>query len=47
MPSIRHIDALLGTSWTWDDDDDDDLEPLMADREPESGLDDRSRAQAH
>lgn len=27
MPSNRHIDALLGTAWTWDDDDDDDHEP--------------------
>jgi hypothetical protein len=23
MPSLRTIDALLGTSWRWDDDDDD------------------------
>lgn len=23
MPTLRHIDALLGTCWRWDDDDDD------------------------
>ena len=25
MPTLRHIDALLGTCWRWDDDDDDAL----------------------
>jgi hypothetical protein len=23
VPTLRHIDALLGTCWRWDDDDDD------------------------
>ncbi len=44
MSAIRHIDALLGTSWAWDDDDDDDLPPVSADVEADSGVDDAPSA---
>ena len=40
MPVIRHIDALLGTAWVWDDEDDDDLEP-RTDVEADSGPEER------
>lgn len=41
MPVIRHIDALLGTTWAWDEDEDDDLCPRRTDVEPDSGSDER------
>ncbi len=40
MPSIRHIDALLGTAWAWDDDDDDETEARRSDEEPDRGAGD-------
>lgn len=46
MPSIRHIDALLGSAWRWDDDDDDDLDPRGAERPAETGRDDALLASA-
>ncbi|MEM9453931.1 MAG: hypothetical protein AAGF11_07115 [Myxococcota bacterium] len=42
MPVIRHIDALLGTAWSWEDDEDEDLEP-RTERAPDSGPDDPHR----
>ena len=39
MPTIRHIDELLGSAWAWDDDDD-EPEGRATDDEPGSTPDD-------
>ncbi len=39
MPTIRHIDELLGSAWAWDDDED-DLEGPSVDEDAPRGSED-------